>query len=48
MRDDNAISSYFIAIEIFSYLGVILELNNYFQGPIESLTKSVLKLNFWR
>ena len=33
MRDDDAISSYFIAIEIFSSLGAILELNNHFQGP---------------
>ena len=32
MRDDNAMSNYFIAVEIFSNLGVILELNNNFQG----------------
>ena len=32
MRDDNAISKYFIEIEIFLNLGVILELNNHFQG----------------
>ena len=32
MRDDNAMSNYFIVIEIFSNLGVILELNNNFQG----------------
>ena len=32
MRDDNVMSNYFIAVEIFSNLGVILELNNNFQG----------------
>ena len=32
MRDDNAMSSCFIAIEVFSNLGVIVELNNHFQG----------------
>ena len=32
MRDDNAMSNYFITIEVFSNLGVILELNNHFQG----------------
>ena len=32
MRDDNAMSNYFIAIEIFPNLGVILELNDRFQG----------------
>ena len=30
MRDDNAMSNYFIAIEVFSNLGVILELNHHF------------------
>ena len=30
MRDDNAMSDYFIAIEVFSNLGMILELSNYF------------------
>ena len=30
MKDDNAVSNYFIAIEVFSNLGVILELNNHF------------------
>ena len=32
MTDDNAMSDYFIAIEVFSNLGLILELNNHFQG----------------
>ena len=32
MRDDNAMSNYFIAIETFLNLEVILELNNHFQG----------------
>ena len=32
MRDDNAMSNYFIATEVLSNLGVILELNNHFQG----------------
>ena len=32
MRDYNAMSKYFIAIEVFSNLGVVLELNNHFQG----------------
>ena len=32
MREDNAMSNNFIAIEIFSNLVVILELNNHFQG----------------
>ena len=32
MRDDNAVSNYFIAIVVFSNLEVILELNNHFQG----------------
>ena len=31
-EDDNAMSNYIIAIEVFSNLGVILELNNHFQG----------------
>ena len=30
MRDHNAMSNYFIAIEAFSNLGMILELSNYF------------------
>ena len=32
MRDDKAVSNYFIAIEVLSNLGLILELNNHFQG----------------
>ena len=32
MKDDKAVSNYFIAIEVFSNLGVILELNNHFEG----------------
>ena len=32
MRYDNAVSNYFTAIEVFSDLGVILELSNHFQG----------------
>ena len=32
MRNDNAVLNYFIAIEVFSNLGVVLELNNHFQG----------------
>ena len=32
MRNDNAMSNYLIVIGIFSNLGVILELSNYFQG----------------
>ena len=32
MRDDNAMSNYYIAIEVFSNLGVILELNHHLQG----------------
>ena len=46
MRDDNAMSYYFIEIEVFSNLGMILELSNYFQGF--QLDKSIMKLNFWR
>ena len=48
MRDDNAMSNYFIAIEAFSNLGMILELSNYFQGSYWKLDKSIMKLNFWR
>ena len=32
MRDDNAVSNYFIAIQVFLNLGVNLELSNHFQG----------------
>ena len=45
-REDNAMSNYFIAIEVFSNVGVILELNNHFQAPIESLFKSNTEIEF--
>ena len=45
-REDNAMSNYFIAIEVFSNVGVILELNNNFQAPIESLFKSNTEIEF--
>ena len=32
MRDDNAMSGYFNAMEVFSNLGLILGLNNHFQS----------------
>ena len=37
LRDDNAMSNYFIGIEVFSNLGVILELNDHFQGSYGKL-----------
>ena len=36
-EDDNAMSNYFIAVEVFSNLGVILELSNHFQGSYGKL-----------
>ena len=42
-RDDNATPNYFIAIEGFSNLGVILELKNHVNNEIECL--AVVKRN---